>query len=164
MNNLRETFRDMKPDEMREASREAEIDSMTKNNAPIEYLTPAEFFRRMRVIRSTLEKFGFKKVAITLRSSISANDNDWAGMLYDGENYCFSKTYHMHIVDRVGGGDSFGGGLIYSQIMGYSTQDSIEFAVAASCLKHSIEGDYNMVSVDEVKSLAGGNASGRVQR
>ena len=116
------------------------------------------------VARQLMDKFGFKKVAITLRSSISANDNDWAGMLYDGENYCFSKTYRMHIVDRVGGGDSFGGGLIYSQLMGYSTQDSIEFAVAASCLKHSIEGDYNMVSVDEVKSLAGGNASGRVQR
>ena len=116
------------------------------------------------VARQLMDKFGFKKVAITLRSSISANDNDWAGMLYDGENYCFSKSYHMHIVDRVGGGDSFGGGLIYSQLMGYSTQDSIEFAVAASCLKHSIEGDYNMVSVSEVKSLAGGNASGRVQR
>ena len=111
-----------------------------------------------------MDKFGFKKVAITLRSSISANDNDWAGMLYDGENYCFSKSYHMHIVDRVGGGDSFGGGLIYSQLMGYSTQESIEFAVAASCLKHSIEGDFNMVSVSEVKNLAGGDASGRVQR
>ena len=116
------------------------------------------------VARQLMDKFGFKKVAITLRSSISANDNDWAGLLYDGENYCFSKSYHMHIVDRVGGGDSFGGGLIDSQLMGYSTQDSIEFAVAASCLKHSIEGDYNMVTVDEVKSLAGGSGSGRVQR
>ena len=70
----------------------------------------------------------------------------------------------MHIVDRVGGGDSFGGGLIYSQLRGYTTQDSIEFAVAASCLKHTIQGDYNLVSVDEVKSLAGGSGSGRVQR
>ena len=70
----------------------------------------------------------------------------------------------MHIVDRVGGGDSFGGGLIYSQLMGYTTQDSIEFAVAASCLKHTIQGDYNLVSVDEVKALAGGSGSGRVQR
>jgi len=116
------------------------------------------------VAKQLADKFGFKKVAITLRTSISANDNDWAALLYDGENYCFSKSYHMHIVDRVGGGDSFGGGLIYSQIMGYTTQDSIEFAVAASCLKHSIEGDYNFVSVDEVKALAGGSGSGRVQR
>ena len=116
------------------------------------------------VARQLMERFGFKKVAITLRTSISAFDNDWAALLYDGENYCFSKSYHMHIVDRVGGGDSFGGGLIYSQLMGYSTQDSIEFAVAASCLKHSIEGDYNFVTVDEVKALAGGSGSGRVQR
>ena len=116
------------------------------------------------VAKQLADKFGFEKVAITLRSSMSASDNDWAGMLYDGENYCFSKSYHLHIVDRVGGGDSFGGGLIYSQLMGYATQDSIEFAVAASCLKHTIQGDYNLVSVDEVKALAGGSGSGRVQR
>ena len=118
------------------------------------------------VARQLAEKFGFEKVAITLRSSISANDNDWAALLYDvasGE-YCFSKSYHMHIVDRVGGGDSFGGGLIYSLVNGYDAQSAIEFAVAASCLKHSIEGDYNMVSLAEVKNLAGGDASGRVQR
>lgn len=70
----------------------------------------------------------------------------------------------MHIVDRVGGGDSFGGGLIYACLNGYAPQDTIEFAVAASCLKHSIEGDFNQVSVEEVKKLAGGDASGRVQR
>lgn len=70
----------------------------------------------------------------------------------------------MHIVDRVGGGDSFGGGLIYAMLNDYSAQDTIEFAVAASCLKHSVAGDYNMVSVDEVKKLAGGDGSGRVQR
>ena len=116
------------------------------------------------VARQLAEKFGFEKVAITLRSSISANDNDWAALLYDGKEYCFSKSYHMHIVDRVGGGDSFGGGLIYSCLMGYSTQDAVEFAVAASCLKHSIEGDFNAVSVDEVKALAGGNGTGRIQR
>ena len=116
------------------------------------------------VARQLAEKFGFKKVAITLRSSISANDNDWAALLYDGENYCFSKSYHMHIVDRVGGGDSFGGGLIYSCLNGYSTQDAVEFAVAASCLKHSIEGDFNLVSVEEVQALAGGNGTGRIQR
>ena len=116
------------------------------------------------VAKQLADKFGFEKVAITLRSSISASDNDWAGILYDGENYCFSKSYHLHITDRVGGGDSFGGGLIYSLLTGKSTQDAIEFAVAASALKHSIEGDYNRVSVAEVEKLAGGDASGRVQR
>ena len=118
------------------------------------------------VARQLAEKFNFEKVAITLRSSISANDNDWAALLYDSKSgeYCFSKSYHMHIVDRVGGGDSFGGGLIYACLNGYSTQDAVEFAVAASCLKHSIEGDFNMVSVDEVKALAGGNGTGRIQR
>ena len=116
------------------------------------------------VAKQLADKFGFEKVAITLRSSISASDNDWAGMLYDGENYCFSKSYHLHIVDRVGGGDSFGGGLIYAILTGKSTQEAIEFAVAASALKHSVEGDYNRVSVAEVEKLAGGDGSGRVQR
>ncbi len=116
------------------------------------------------VAKQLMDSFGFEKVAITLRSSISANDNDWAAMLYDGENYCFSKEYHLHIVDRVGGGDSFGGGLIYSLLSGKSTQEAVEFAVAASALKHSIEGDYNRVTVAEVEKLAKGDASGRVQR
>ncbi len=116
------------------------------------------------VAKQLCARFGFKKVAITLRSSISASDNDWAGMLYaDGEAH-FSPTYHMHIVDRVGGGDSFGGGLIYSLMTGKSDSDAINFAVAASCLKHAVEHDFNMVSIAEVESLAGGNASGRVQR
>lgn len=116
------------------------------------------------VAKQLHDRFGCKYVAITLRSSISANDNDWAGMLYtDGKAY-FSKEYHMHIVDRVGGGDSFGGGLIYSLLSGFEPQKAIEFAVAASCLKHSIEHDFNLCSVSEVESLAGGNASGRVQR
>ena len=116
------------------------------------------------VAKQLADRFGFKKVAITLRSSISANDNDWAAMLYENGEYFFSKTYHMHIVDRVGGGDSFGAGLIYASLMNYAPQETIEFAVAASCLKHSVEGDLNMVSVAEVKNLAGGDASGRVQR
>ena len=110
------------------------------------------------------ERFGFSKVAITLRTSISANDNKWAAMLYDGEDYYFSKSYDVHIVDRVGGGDSFGGGLIYALLAGKSSKDALEFAVAASCLKHSIEGDYNAVSVMEVETLAGGDGTGRVQR
>ena len=116
------------------------------------------------VAKQLMDTFGFEKVAITLRTSISANDNDWAGMLFDGENYCFSKEYHLHIVDRVGGGDSFGAGLIYALLNGKDTQGAIEFAVAASALKHSVEGDFNRVSVSEVEKLAGGDGSGRVQR
>ncbi len=116
------------------------------------------------VAKQLADKFGFEKVAITLRSSISANDNDWAAMLYDGEDYYFSKEYHLHIVDRVGGGDSFGAGLIYSLVTGKQSKDAIEFAVAASALKHSIEGDFNRITVSEVEKLAGGDGSGRVQR
>lgn len=116
------------------------------------------------VAEQLMDRFGFEKVAITLRSSLSASDNDWAGMLFDGENCCFSKSYHLHIVDRVGGGDSFSAGLIYSLLTGKSSQEAIEFAVAASALKHSIEGDFNRVSVAEVEKLAQGDASGRVQR
>lgn len=116
------------------------------------------------VARKLVERFGFKNVAITLRESISANDNNWAGMLYDGNEFYFSRKYPVHIVDRVGGGDSFGGGLVYALMNQYKPQEAIEFAVAASCLKHSIEGDFNQVSVDEVAKLAGGDASGRVQR
>ena len=96
--------------------------------------------------------------------SISANDNLWSAMLFDGNDYYFSKKYSMHIVDRVGGGDSFGGGLIAACLNGYDSQQTIEIAVAASCLKHSIEGDFNLVSMDEVMKLAGGDGSGRVQR
>ena len=118
------------------------------------------------VARQLSQRFGCKKVAITLRGSLSANDNDWAGMLYDSatDNAVFSTTYRIHIVDRVGGGDSFGGGLIYSMLNGWDDQKTIDFAVAASCLKHSIEHDFNHVSVAEVAALAAGNASGRVQR
>ena len=116
------------------------------------------------VAQKLTERFGFEKVAITLRSSISASDNEWGAMLYsDGKAY-FSPKYLVHIVDRVGGGDSFGGGLIYSLLSGYDEQKAINFAVAASCLKHSIEQDFNLVSVAEVENLAAGNASGRVQR
>jgi 2-dehydro-3-deoxygluconokinase len=116
------------------------------------------------VAKQLADRFGFSKVAITLRGSISASDNNWAAMMYDGKEYYFSKGYKMHIVDRVGGGDSFGAGLIYSTMMGYEPQDIIEYATAASCLKHTIEGDFNQVGVEEVKKLAGGDASGRVQR
>ena len=118
------------------------------------------------VARQLADKFGFEKVAITLRESHSAFDNGWSAMLYDVKSgeYCFSRKYDLHIIDRVGGGDSFGGGLIYSLLTGKSTQDAVEFAVAASALKHSIEGDYNMVTVAEVEKLSGGDGSGRIQR
>ena len=116
------------------------------------------------VAKQITERFGFKKAAITLRESISANDNNWSAMLYTDETAYFSKKYAVHIVDRVGGGDSFGGGLIYASVMNYNPQQSIEFAAAASCLKHTVEGDFNMVSVDEVIKLAEGDGSGRVQR
>lgn len=116
--------------------------------------------------RQLTRKFGFRKVAFTLRTSLSANDNDWMGMLYNGEkdHAEFSPQYHLHIVDRVGGGDSFAGGLIFGMLNGYSDQKALNFAVAASCLKHSIEHDFNMVSVPEVESLVAGDGSGRVQR
>ena len=118
------------------------------------------------VAKQLADKFGFEYVAITLRESRSAFDNGWSAMLYDvkADEYCFSKKYDLHIIDRVGGGDSFGGGLIYSLLSGKDTQAAVEFAVAASALKHSIEGDYNMVTLAEVEKLAGGDGSGRIQR
>ena len=118
------------------------------------------------VAKQLADKFHFEKVAITLRESHSASDNGWSGMLYDvaSDEYCFSKKYELRIVDRVGGGDSFGGGLIYALSNGYSDEDAINFAAAASALKHTIEGDFNRVSLDEVKKLMNGSASGRVQR
>ena len=116
------------------------------------------------VAEQLVKRFGCKKVAITLRTSLSAFDNKWAGLLYDGKNAYFSSEYMIHIVDRVGGGDSFGGGLIYALATGKKPQAAIDFAVAASCLKHSIEHDFNHVTVAEVESLAAGNATGRVQR
>ena len=116
------------------------------------------------VAKQLADTFGFEKVAITLRESYSASHNGWSAMLYDGENYCFSKKYDLTIIDRVGGGDSFGGGLIYALLSGKDTQAAVEFAVAASALKHTIGGDYNMVTVSEVEKLAGGDGSGRIQR
>ncbi len=116
------------------------------------------------VAKQICDTYGCKKTAITLRSSISATINKWAGMLYNGKDAFFSKEYTINIVDRVGGGDSFGGALIYSMLQGRDPAKAIEFAVAASCLKHTIEQDYNLVSVSEVEALAAGSGSGRVQR
>ena len=118
------------------------------------------------VARQLADRFGFEKVAITLRESRSASDNGWSAMLFDavGDEYHFSKKYDLHIVDRVGGDDSFGGGLIYALLAGKGNQRAVEFAVAASALKHTVEGDYNMVTAAEVEKLADGDGSGRIQR
>jgi 2-dehydro-3-deoxygluconokinase len=106
-----------------------------------------------------------KQVAITLRGSISASHNTWSGVFYsDGEMVVGPQYDIVPIVDRVGGGDSFSAGLIYALVSGMSAQDAINFAVAASCLKHTIVGDFNLVTVDEVAALLKGGGGGRVQR
>lgn len=116
------------------------------------------------VAKKLMDLFRFKSVAITLRRSLSASINGWAGLLYTQDTAYFSPEYTIQIVDRVGGGDSFGAGLIYSMLHQFDPQKCIDFAVSASCLKHSIEGDFNHVSLDEVTKLMSGDGSGRVQR
>lgn len=119
------------------------------------------------VCQQLMQKFPrCKKVIVTLRGSISASHNSWAGVLYDGKTLFESPTYQItHIVDRVGGGDSFMGGLIYGLLTyGDDSQKALDFAVAASCLKHTIYGDANLATVDEVEKLMSGDASGRVSR
>lgn len=111
------------------------------------------------------KEFGLKYVATTLRESFSASHNGWKAMLYDGEKFYTSKRYDIEpIVDRVGAGDAFSGGLIHALLTKESLQEALEFAVAASALKHTINGDFNLVSTAEVEALAAGDASGRVQR
>jgi 2-dehydro-3-deoxygluconokinase len=121
----------------------------------------------LSVCQQMMKKFpNAKKVITTLRGSISASHNTWAGVMYDGNTMYKSPTYQItHIVDRVGGGDSFMGGLIYGlKTWPNDNQKALEFAVAASCLKHTIQGDANLVTVDEVMKLLSGDASGRVAR
>jgi len=110
------------------------------------------------------ERFGCERVAITLRKSISASENDWSGLLYTEGKAFFSREYRIHLVDRVGGGDSFGAGLLYSVAHGFDSQKTIEFAAAASCLKQTIEYDVNFSTPDDILRLVGGDLSGRVQR
>lgn len=117
-----------------------------------------------KVAREISKRFGCKKVAITLRGSISASVNTWAGMLSSGMETYVSPAYRIQIVDRVGGGDSFAGALIYGILQGFDDQKTVNFAAAASCLKHTVEHDFNQVSADEVMELINGNASGRVVR
>lgn len=116
------------------------------------------------VARQLKSRFGCQYIAITLRGSISASINDWSGLLFDSKEFYQAKKYQILLVDRVGGGDSFGGALIYALHVGYSSKDAIEFAVAASCMKQTIEYDFNQVSVEEVQKLLAGDGSGRVQR
>ena len=118
------------------------------------------------VAKSLMERFPkASKVAITLRGSINADHNTWGAMLYDGKTLFSSRRYDItHIVDRVGGGDSFGGGLIHGLLSYNDDLKALDFVVAASCLKHTIEGDYNRVTANEVETLMNGNGSGRVSR
>lgn len=117
-----------------------------------------------QVAEQLLSRFALQKVAITLRKSYSASDNGWSAILYDGSQTYKSHEYKVHLVDRVGGGDSFCAGLIYGLLSDMAVQGALEFAVAASCLKQTIPGDFNLVSVAEVEKLVAGDASGRVQR
>lgn len=106
-----------------------------------------------------------KKMVVTLRGSINANHNTWGGVLYDGQQLIESRRYDItDIVDRVGGGDSFMGGFIFGLLHYDNDKQALEFATAASCLKHTLKGDYNWVTVSEVESLMGGETSGRVKR
>jgi len=119
-----------------------------------------------RLTEAVMHEYGhLRGIAVTLRESKSASHNVWSACWYDGRGFLLSRTYDIaHIVDRVGAGDSFAAGLIYGMQTGVGSQEALEFAVAASCLKHSISGDINRVSVKEVRSLQAGDGSGRVQR
>lgn len=119
-----------------------------------------------KVEKKISDIFGCKYVAMSLRTSLSASKNKWAGMIYSAEvdKYFLSKEYTIDIVDRVGSGDSFAAGIIYSLMNGYEGQDAVEFAVAASCLKHTQEGDFNRITIKEVDNLINGDTSGRIKR
>ena len=116
------------------------------------------------VARQICEKYGVTETAVTLRRSISASDNEWGALLFSGGEPHFSRSYPIHVVDRVGGGDSFAAGLLYAKEKGMPAQAAVEYAAAASCLKHSIELDFNLATVEEVERLVDGDGSGRVQR
>ena len=134
----------------------AEATDVTKGELNVEGYK--DVFKKMK------DKFGFKYIATTLRESFSAFDNGWSAAVYDGKDFYHTRKYNIHIVDRVGGGDSFASGFIYGLIAGKSMSDAAEFAAAASALKHTIPGDFNHVSVSEVENLLKGDGSGRVQR
>jgi 2-dehydro-3-deoxygluconokinase len=125
---------------------------------------PLNIERYKEVAHMLHETFGFKHVATTLRESINASENGWSCLLSDGQQCYVSRAYRIWIVDRVGAGDSFSGGLIYGLLTGMASKEAVEFAAAASCLKHTVHGDFNLVSHEEVLSLMGGEVSGRIQR
>ncbi len=110
------------------------------------------------------KQFGFKYIATTLRESYSASDNGWSVLVYDGKEFCHSRKYDIHLIDRGGGGASFSAGLIFGLVTGMSLRETTEFAAAASALKQTITGDFNLVTLNEVMELVKGDASGRVQR
>lgn len=116
------------------------------------------------IFRQMMDKFGFRYIASSLRESYSASDNGWSACIYDGQEFYRSRKYEMRIVDRVGGGDSFAAGLICGLVEEKDMKEALEFAVAASALKHTIPGDVNLATRSEVESLMGGNGTGRVQR
>lgn len=116
------------------------------------------------VFQQMKEKFGFKYIASSLRESHSASDNGWSALVYDGTEFYHTRKYEVRIVDRVGSGDSFASGLIYGLVTGMPMKDAAEFGVAASALKHTIPGDLNHATLEDVKGLMKGDASGRVQR
>lgn len=118
-----------------------------------------------KIFEQMAKEFGFKYVISTLRESFSATHNGWKALIYNGKEFYESKRYDVNpIIDRIGGGDSFSGGIIHGLLTKKTQGEALEFAVAASALKHTINGDFNLVSESEVESLAGGNANGRVQR
>ena len=117
-----------------------------------------------KLAETLMDRFPFRKVAMTLRESISASDNDWSAMIYDGEQCYFSTKYHLHMVDRVGGGDAFASGLIYALHNNILPENAIETAAAAGCLDQTLEGDFCLFGINEVLDLANGDSSGRVKR
>jgi len=117
-----------------------------------------DVFRRLKA------RFGFRYIASTLRESYSASDNGWSALLYDGEAFYHTTRYDIHLVDRGGGGASFAAGMIYGLLNGFDLKKTGEFAAAASALKQTIVGDFNLATLKEVEALMGGDASGRVRR
>ena len=116
------------------------------------------------LVERMVRDFSLRGVIVTEREAHTASDHSWAATYYTGGKAYSSRTYEMHVVDRVGGGDAFAAGWIYALLNHYDPQAAVELATASGCLKHTIEGDFNLVSIDEIKALAEGSATGRVQR
>ena len=145
---------------------ENQIDQILGINAPHIKVENDEYSPETNIYMAEKlrEKYGFEYIAITARRTVSSDENYFRGMLSTKENNYFSKNYLIRMIDRVGGGDSFDSGLLYAIINGYDHQKALDFAVASSVLKHAIEGDYNVVSVEEIHQLIDGGGTGRVQR